>query len=1337
MTRASDLSRAWGWLPLDDNCEWDSIFTIHECFDNEYHNMIFAIISVLYIIINKIHFIFLMAITILLGHWYAASLVELILSVITLSLLVIIPRVFRYGYENHQEVVRPFFSTMWKIWFFLSLPSIFTYFPMVWFRACQAIEIVRKYLVSIPDELYNITGLEFQYPDLPDGDVTHLQPRDTRAERWMRQLVQEDRSRRKARQDEQDRIAEAENRRQIIENERIEFAWTGLQSRGPPTRQRFRERSGLSLIATPRPREVTLAGSFRASDPVSPSPAREPAPAATPAPAPADTGTVQSGQEIRRDWVEGRLRNRRPGRILVKDSSTQTDPTDIANHGMMTEPTELHPQPYVSRGVQTDLVEPPSHEEPEAPVVVPDLPVSEPSPDPASPEDTQRSPDKGKSRDGPEPTINSHLVFIYERKAEDEVKEPECSTVSSPIPASIPLHDSPKPATDAEPRHVQTHATVHAPPNTIGSVPRTSAPAILKSTRQAPVHPTASAPEASRRIGRGPKSSIRRLQSKENNGIRRQTRKDVPSRNIRQANRHQIKREKMYDIFMGSLEEQSPSPIKPLETQQVIDTTTTSANASTYSIPISHHDSEPNIRKSPVVRHPPTLELPWPKIPEPRATPESIAVSDVLANGPMGIASGAQGDQSEPSLQTFEEPSPSVVSVENESFSGYQSVAVYPNAEKNQQATTEACENVSEETSVLEKIIDIDAMLDASIATSPVHGCNESEESEKDIYGDSLDGNGDKENQQENLVGVPETPAERTGPDHRDEEMGSFEPGAAEDAGVSTKEEQVPIASPTDDAQMVDVWRPNEEESQRIGDAAPDVFRDLMDQDDEDSSEDTKPKREPSMSPMRWIVTEDQQGSIEDTPMQDVQSSAPPDITAGLHLPIQQPEDPSVQAQPFTSPESPPVYQAMPQEEQDDLAKMMEAEFSKDGPDTPTQDAQPLSAHPQPLTSGDPHLEAFRARVKAAETKPQPDKYYGLQVPRDLDPPDPVKEATAEQRAKRKIAKPISRTHKCTSTAQTTPQSVSQGQPYTQSETLRQTPAQVTADEGGDIAEMDSPARNLLLLASDMGIVVGNDASDQESSHQDTNAQETDSQSANNQETNTQEANMQESAVSDTEVERQTATTQPEEQTAPNSQKPQSTPAPILSAESQPSPAAAAQQHTPTTNNSPTVAGPSSTQQQPSIRPMMMGGLMLPGGNPTLCNPTATATPAPGKSGPDPEKIAEFHRKKQAQLKKPRPKKPVGLFIQKKRPAAVPSTPNTPRGNPNSSTQGQSPSLGAIDEGDENRQKTDRELTFGIPGSNKKKQGLQIIDINDVPDHQRNRMQKDDAGRKDEEEEES
>lgn len=139
-------------------------------------------------------------------------------------------------------------------------------------------------------------------------------------------------------------------------------------------------------------------------------------------------------------------------------------------------------------------------------------------------------------------------------------------------------------------------------------------------------------------------------------------------------------------------------------------------------------------------------------------------------------------------------------------------------------------------------------------------------------------------------------------------------------------------------------------------------------------------------------------------------------------------------------------------------------------------------------------------------------------------------------------------------------------------------------------------------------------------------------------------------------------------------------------------------------------------------------------GNPTLSNPTATATPAPKKSGPDPEKVAEFHRKKQAQLKKQIPKKPVNIFMQTKRPAAVPSTPNIPQKNPNSSTQGRSPSLTAIDEGDKNT-KAGLDLLFGVPGSNKKKQGLQIIDINDIPDHQRTRIQKDDAGRKDEEEE--
>ncbi|EWZ51836.1 hypothetical protein FOZG_01766 [Fusarium oxysporum Fo47] len=463
MARASDLSWVWGWLPLDDKYEWDSIFTIDEAFDNKHYNITFAAISVLYKILKAISII-LVPIAILLGHWLA-SLAVLILSVVRLSILVLILKVFGDGFESHQEVVRPFFSTRWNIGECLSMSSLLTYFPMIRFRACQAIEIVREHLVSIRDELYEITGIDFRYPDLPDGDVTHIQPSDTRAERWMRQLVQEDRIR----------------RRRGIENERI------------------------------------------------------------------------SGHDV---------------------------------------------------------------------------------------------------------------------------------------------------------------------------------------------------------IG----------------------------------------------------------------------------------------------------------------------------------------------------------------------------------------------------------------------------------------------------NQQESLDGGPETPAARTNPHDSDEEMGSFEPGAAGDPGVSSKEEQTPLASTIYDAQMADVWRPNEEESKRIGDAAQNLFKDLMDQDDEDSSEDTKPEREPSMSPMREIVTEDQQANLEDTPMQDMQSSAPPAITAGLHLPIQQPEGPRVQAQPFISPESRPIGQGMSPREEAKLADMLVAAFEEHGPDTPTQDAQPPSVRPQPLTSADPLLEAFRARLTAAETEPQPDKYYA-QVPKDRGPLDPVKEATADQRA--------------------------------------------------------------------------------------------------------------------------------------------------------------------------------------------------------------------------------------------------------------------------------------------------------------------------------------------------
>ncbi|KAF5573973.1 hypothetical protein FPCIR_13780 [Fusarium pseudocircinatum] len=1399
MARELDPSWLWGWL-------WDSIFTIDEPFDNKYYIIAFTTIYVLYKILKAMGIV-LVPTTILLGNCLV-SLAVLILSVLKLFILVIIPKISRYVFERP---LGPFFSTMWNVWEYLAMPSILTHLAMIRFRACQAKEMLRVYLISTRDELYEITGTEFKYPDLPDGDITGIQPSDTGAERWMRQLVEEDNIRRQAQVlDEQKRIAEAENQRmgienerkklenerKRIENERTGLVWEGLQSRGPANSQHIREMARLRLLALPRSCEATLAGSFRASDPVSlppvheptpvtstvpvtstipgpltilgpvtlletstapvppttpepspapvPSPApagslapAPPAPSPPPAPAPADTRPIPRGQDIKRAWEEGWYKTLGPRRTVVKDASTQTEPTDLASYGMKNKPLELAPQTYASRGVQTDLVYSPLQEELESPVVVPELPIPEPSPDPALSEDTDRqtSFDKGKALEGPQPRINANLVTIHGSRAEDEVTEPECSAVSSPLPATITLPDSPEPTTNAEPEPVQTHATGLDRPTAIHSSIR----AFLKSTEPPTIHSRLSAAGTSRRNEPGPKSSMGGTKAKECKGIPQKSRRGVPTRIYTQAEgeKYQDKKDKMCEMVVGLLDRQPTSSFKSLETQQAIDTTATSANVPIHSTPISNDDSKHDAQGSPVVRHPLTPELPLTKTTEPHATPESTSVSNVLTSDPIGIASGAQDSQSEASLQAFPEPFSSVVSAENEPSTGYQSTTVYPITERSQQPLTaaliKACENADKKTpllkvnedgtilplastSLLSNTLshseyegtsigqrpsspgpgfipmlrgseDIEISLDEIIAASALREHNESDE---DIYGDSLNSYNVVDNQQESLNGGPETPAARANPQDSDEEMGSSEPGAAGDPGVGILEEQTLLASTTDDAQMTDVWRPDEEERKRIGDAAQGLFRDLMDQ-GQDSSEDTKPERQLSTSPMREIANED-------TAMQDMQSFAPP---PDFDISFQQPEAPSTEI-------------GMTDSEQE-LAKELIAE-----------------------------LENGRETDK--------DKFYA-QTPTDNDPPDPVKEATAEQLATRKIAKPKSRAHKNTPAIQSTLESVSQRKPHTQPETLQQTPSPVNEDSGNDTANADLAARGLLALAGAGGIVAGNGVSNQaispsgkESSHKNTQSQQTNAHVTNSQKANTHETNVQESSISDHEVERPTATTLPEEQPEPNSQQPQSVPASILPAESQPSLAqpaptqtppdqqspaaastAAARQYTTTANTSPAVEGSSNTQQQSNISPMIVGGLALPGGNPTLYDPTATASPAPKKPGPGPKEVAEFNRKEQARLKQRRQNKPPPNVLRPlRRPGPAPSTPHRPQKSPNSSTQGRPPSLTATDEFDENK-KAEMEVTFGTQGSHKKKQGLQLIDIKDVPDHLRAQIQEHDA----------
>ncbi|KAF5537167.1 hypothetical protein FMEXI_10041 [Fusarium mexicanum] len=1507
MARESDPSWLWDWL-------WDSIITPDKLFDTKHCIITLTTIYVLYKVLKTMGIV-LVPTTILLSNCLV-SLVAPILPVVSMFIL--------FLQSVLKSLLWPFFWPVWTVWEYLTMPSILTTLVMIKSMACQAMEMVKEYLISTQDELSEITGAEFRYNGAPDGNITGIQPSHTGAEQRVRQRAEEDNTTRQAQVlNEQNRLAEAENERlrienerRRIENERTDLVWEGLQSRGLVNRQRLRELNRPRLLDASRPGEATLAGSFRAGGPVSLPPALEPAPRPSttpgssttpgpsttagpstipgpltimgpltvlgtltvlghpttpgppppapgpsppppapgpsppppppappptpapppapappptpapsptptpparpplPVPAPADTRPIPRGQDIQRAWKEGWYKTLGPKRTVVKNASTQTELTDLASRGMEAKPLELPPRSCVSQGVQTDPVDTPVQEEPEASVVVPELLVSEPSPDPASPEDTdtQASLDKGKALEDPEPRVNANLVIIQENRAEDEIKEPEHSAVPSPLPASIALPDSPEPTTDAEPEPVQTHATGLDRPTAIHS----SVSAFMRSARL-------SGTGTSRRNERAPKSSIGGAKSKGQKDTSRQSRRGTTTRSSKKANaeRYEDKRAKMYEMSMGLLDQQPPSSFKSLKTQQVIGTTTTSASVPIPSTPMSHDDSKHDIQASPVVRHLLPPELPLPETTDRQATPENSSVSIVSTSDPIDTASGAQVVQGEASLQTFPEPLSSVVSAENEPLTGHQSTTVDPSTERSQQALTkaliEACENASKETPLvkvnedettlppalkpflsntlghsvsegtsigqqpsspgpssiptLREIEDIDTSLDELIAASAQRVYSESDE---DIYGDSLDGHDVVENQQERLDGGPETQAAKTTPQDSDEEMGTSEHGAA-----GLEEQPFPVSA-TNDAQMTDVWRPNEDETRRIGEASQDVFKFLMEEDDEDAWEDMEPEREPSTSPMRDIEDEDQQANINDTAMQDMQLPAPPAIPAFT----------------FQQPGAPTIKIGMTEQEEEELAEelidaLME-DREEDSDDRPSQDVQPLIAPPQPfvwpprppppqppiappqpfvwpsqppispispisplspISSSSPIqpplspgrlLENFRARVKAAAAEPQTDKDKPYKPGiTDNDPIDPVKEATAEQRATRKIAKPMLRACKNTS-------AVSQGQPHTQPGTLQQTPSQVNEDSRADIAEMDEAALGLLDLAAAAGIVVGNNASnqavsppDKDSSHKDTDAQQTDAHITNSQKANTHETNIQESSTRDHEVERPTATTLPEEQSEPNSQQPQSASASTLQAESrpslvqitltqtpadQPSPAAAstaaARQNTPTANTSPIVAGPNNTQQQPDIRPVIVGGLALPGGNPTLYNRTRTATPARVNSGPTPEELAEFSRKQQERLTMRRQNKPPpSVFMQPRRPAPAPA-PSTPRRN--SSTQGRSPSLTTTGEGDENK-KADMEATFGTPDTNKKKQGPKIIDIRDIPNHIRDQMKEHDA----------
>ncbi|QPC75149.1 hypothetical protein HYE68_005901 [Fusarium pseudograminearum] len=162
---------------------------------------------------------------------------------------------------------------------------------------------------------------------------------------------------------------------------------------------------------------------------------------------------------------------------------------------------------------------------------------------------------------------------------------------------------------------------------------------------------------------------------------------------------------------------------------------------------------------------------------------------------------------------------------------------------------------------------------------------------------------------------------------------------------------------------------------------------------------------------------------------------------------------------------------------------------------------------------------------------------------------------------------------------------------------------------------------------------------------------------------------------------------------------------PIQSLSSAPAQPLAVPPVTPQPEGASPAPGNTNSQQQ-TVAPIMMGGLMLPGGNQRITNAEPPA-PAPTTITPE-EKKAAFEKKKQAQIKaqeEARRNRKPSLFHQTKKPAtpgrSAPATPH--HQTPNHTSPSPMPQI------KDHGLRAAAESAFGTPGSAQKEAGHNIL----------------------------
>ena len=236
--RTTDLP-SWLWLPLKDNCEWDSPFNMGNCFDEQYHNIFFAMMKLLIDLTRFTTFPFLLFVV----GMYAECMANLpmaFLSIITIIPMILMRLIWAEEYHIHGGMGNPVVAYSVKTWIILSTPNIVLWAPSAAFAVSQWVRIVDETIISLRIQTHSSFDFEILFPDFSAGSVLDSDLSQSGAEAWMKKLVQEDQDKRQSRREEEESVRADQKKMgqasllvKKLNNETHNAIWRAISKRRP------------------------------------------------------------------------------------------------------------------------------------------------------------------------------------------------------------------------------------------------------------------------------------------------------------------------------------------------------------------------------------------------------------------------------------------------------------------------------------------------------------------------------------------------------------------------------------------------------------------------------------------------------------------------------------------------------------------------------------------------------------------------------------------------------------------------------------------------------------------------------------------------------------------------------------------------------------------------------------------------------------------------------------------------------------------------------------------------------------------------------------------------